>query len=175
MKKIILLSITFLSLLSCSTQQKVTVDYDRNFDFDANRTYIFSQSDHLNLNDLDSVRLFSSIEKGLLYRGFQKKSESNTLITVYPEAYISKQQNSSVGLGMGTGGYRRVGGGLSVGIPITTEKLNQNYTVSMLNKGHLVWQGTLKIQMSVNATPEEKEAIIQRGVLKLFYKFPPKK
>lgn len=175
MKKIILLTIAFFSFISCSTQQKVAVDYDRDFDFNANRTYTFSQSDYLKLNDLDSARLFNSIEKGLLYKGFQKNNSSNIVISVYPEEYVSKQQNSSVGLGMGTGGFGRIGGGLSVGIPITSEKLNQNYTVSMLDQGHLVWQGTLKIQMSVNSSPEAKEAIIQRGVMKLFYKFPPTK
>lgn len=175
MKKIILLTIAFFSFISCSTQQKVAVDYDRDFDFNANRTYTFSQSDYLKLNDLDSARLFNSIEKGLLYKGFQKNNASNLVISVYPEEYVSRQQNSSVGLGMGTGGFGRIGGGMSVGIPITSEKLNQNYTVSMLNEGHLVWQGTLKIQMPVNSSPEAKEATVQRGVMKLFYKFPPTK
>ena len=74
---------------------------------------------------------------------------------------------------MGTGGYG-FGGGVSVGIPITTEKQNQNFTVSMYSDGQMVWQGILKIQMSMKATPETKAATIQNGVFRMLKNFPPK-
>lgn len=173
MRKIFFLSVIFLTIVSCNTQ-KVSVDYDRDFNFDTNKLYTFSTTDRVGLNDLDSVRLFLSIEKGMMYKGFQKSTNSNLVIHVVPEAYVSKQQSSSVGLGMGTGGIG-FGGGLSVGIPIMSQKLNQNYTVSMLDEGRLVWQGILKIQMPLNASPATREAQVNKGVLKLLKKFPPER
>lgn len=173
MKKILLLSAIFLTIVSCSTQN-VAVDYDRDFNFETDKTYTFSQTGNLGLNDLDSARLFSSIEKGMLYRGFQKTTEGNLMVDIKPEEFVSKQQNSNVGVGMGTGGYG-FGGGVSVGIPIMTQKLNQNYTISMFDEGRLVWEGTLKIQMPLKASPEVRAANIQKGVTKLLQKFPPKK
>lgn len=173
MNKILLLSAIFLTIVSCSTQN-VAVDYDRNFNFEQNKTYTFSQSVNLGLNDLDSARLFSSIEKGMLYRGFQKTNEGNLMVDIKPEEFVSTQQNSNVGIGMGTGGYG-FGGGVSVGIPITSQKLNQNFMISMTNAGRLVWEGTLKIQMPLKASPETRAANIHKGVNKLLQKFPPKK
>ena len=66
-------------------------------------------------------------------------------------------------------------GGVSVGIPIMSQKLNQNYRISMKDEGRLVWEGTLKIQMPLKASPEVRAANIQKGVTKLLQKFPPKK
>lgn len=173
MRKIIFLSAIFLTIVSCSTQN-VSVDYDRDFNFDTNKSYTFSKTDRLKLNDLDSVRLFKSIEKGMLFKGFQKSADDNLVIHVVPEEYVSKQQSSNVGLGMGTGGIG-FGGGVSVGIPIMSQKLNQNYTVSMLSEGRLVWQGILKIQMPLNASPATREAKVDKGVMKLLKKFPPER
>ena len=173
MKKILLLAVLFLTIVSCSTQN-VSVDYDRDFNFEANKTYTFAQEGNLGLNDLDSARLFNSLEKGMLYKGFQKTNEANLLVQIKPEEYVSKEQNSNVGIGMGTGGYG-FGGGVSVGIPIMTQKLNQNYTVSMTNNDQLVWQGILKIQMPLKASPEVRAQNIQKGVFKMLKNFPHKK
>ncbi|GGF05038.1 protein of unknown function [Chishuiella changwenlii] len=172
MKRIFFLSVIILTIVSCNTQ-KVSVDYDRNFNFDTNKSYTFSKTDRVRLNDLDSARLFKSIEKGMLFKGFQKSAENNLVIHVVPEEYVSKKQTSNVGLGLGTGGIG-FGGGVSVGIPITSQKLNQNYTVSMLNEGRLVWQGILKLEMPLNASPAVREARVDSGVMKLLKNFPPK-
>ena len=172
MKKILLLSALFLTIVSCSTQN-VSVDYDRGFNFETNKTFSFSNEGNLGLNDLDSARLYNSIEKGMLFKGFQKSNEGNLTVQIKPEEYVSKQQNSNVGIGMGTGGYG-FGGGVSVGIPIMTQKLNQNYTVSMYNEGQMVWQGILKIQMPVKASPEVRSQNIQNGVFKMLKNFPYK-
>ena len=171
MKKILLLGAVFITIVSCSTRN-VAVDYDRDFNFEQNKTYSFVETNNLGLNDLDSARLFSSIEKGMLYRGFQQSNNANLAVQVKPEEYVSKEQNSNVGIGMGTGGYG-FGGGVSVGIPIMSQKLNQNYTVSMFSDGRLVWEGILKLQMPLKASPEVRAENIQRGVLKMLKDFPP--
>ncbi len=173
MKNIVLIGAFLLTIISCSTQN-VAVDYDRNFNFDVNKTYAFVNEGNLDLNDLDSARLYNSIEKGMLYKGFQKSNDGNLTISIKPEEYVSKVQNSNVGIGMGTGGYD-FGGGVSVGIPIMSQKLNQNYTVSMQNEGKLVWQGTIKIQMPLKASPEVRAENILKGVFKMLKNFPYKK
>ncbi|MEG0188534.1 MAG: DUF4136 domain-containing protein, partial [Algoriella sp.] len=81
MKKILLLGAVFITIVSCSTRN-VAVDYDRDFNFEQNKTYSFVETNNLGLNDLDSARLFSSIEKGMLYRGFQQSNNANLAVQV---------------------------------------------------------------------------------------------
>src|SRR5690606_40942024 len=99
-------------------------------------------------------------------------NENSTVkIKIVPEEYISESRDSNVGIGVGGGSY---GFGTSVGmsIPINSEKLNQQYLVSIYNpENQLVWDGRLEIQMPANASPETIDANVQTGVAKLYKKY----
>ena len=172
MKKFILLTGLLGILFSCNSQ-KVSVDYDRNFDFNQVKNYTLETN--TTLSDLDQARLVAAIEQNLKFRGVQRTDNSNVHIKISPKEYVTSRTNSSLGIGMGTGG-RGFGGGISVGVPLTTSKtLNLDYTVSMFDDNTMIWEGILNIQMPMNASADVKQQSIDKGVYKLFKNYPPKK
>ena len=172
MRKLILLAVVVGGLFSCNSQ-KVSIDYDRNFDFNQVKNYTLETN--TSLNDLDQARLASAIEQNLKFRGVLRTDNSNIHIKITPKEYVTSRTNSSLGIGMGTGG-RGFGGGVSLGVPLTTSKtLNLDYTVSMYDNNIMIWEGILNIQMPMNASADVKQQSIDKGVYKLFKNYPPKK
>lgn len=172
MKKFILLSFSVLFLTACSTQT-VTVDYDRGQDFSQIKNYSVELTSG-SLGELDAARLKQSLNQELTAKGLNESGNPDVIIHIIPEEFISENQSSSVGVGVG-GGSGGFGTSVGFGIPINSEKLNQHYKVTMTTtEGNLVWEGRLDIQMPVNASPEMREANIQKGVSKLLKKYPPK-
>lgn len=172
MKKFILLGFSVLVLTACSTQT-VTVDYDRGQDFNQIKSYSVELTSG-SLGELDETRLKQSLGRELTAKGLNESGSPDVIINVIPEEFISENQTSNVGVGVG-GGSGGFGTSVGFGIPINSEKLNQHYKVIMTTtEGNLIWEGRLEIQMPVNASPEIREANIQKGVSKLFKKYPPK-
>lgn len=169
------LALTFIGFLifSCSTQT-VSVDYDRNQDFSQLKDFRFEFVEN-SMSELDINRIQNAINQELGTKGMTFNENSEVKIKVVPEEYISETRDSNVGIGVGGGNY---GFGTSVGmsIPINSEKLNQQYLVSIFNADNqLVWDGRLEIQMPANAGPEVIDDNVQKGVQKLFRKYPPGK
>ena len=103
------------------------------------------------------------------------RADSPVKIKIAPEEYFSENQNSQVGVGVG-GGNRGFGTSVGMSIPINSEKLNHRYLVSIYNsENQMVWGGRLEIQMSADAGTTAIESNIQKGVQKLFKKYPPAK
>lgn len=171
MKKYILLGLSVLFLSACSTQT-VTVDYDRDQDFSRIKNYAVELTPG-SLGELDGARLKQSLTQELASKGLTESSDPDLIINIVPEEFISKNQNSTVGVGVG-GGSGGFGTSVGFGIPIHSEKLNQNYRVTMTTEGRLVWEGRLDIQMPISASPEVRATNIRKGVSKLFKKYPPK-
>lgn len=174
MKKIVLFLIISVLAISCNTQ-KVGVDFDRNFDFNQVRTYRLQDNSQNTLNQFDQIRLADALEKNFKFRGVKKATDNADVdIIVSPREYVSSNTASTVGVGIGTGILRRVGGGISVGIPVRTQHLNQEFVVSMLHNNSLVWEGILTLKLSMNASNEAKQQAIENGVAKLLANYPPK-
>lgn len=172
MKKFILIVYSLLFLTACSTQT-VAVDYDRGQDFTQVKTYAVELTSG-SLSELDETRLKASLIQELAAKGLNESSSPDVIIHVNPEEFISENQSSSVGVGVG-GGNAGFGTSVGFGIPINSEKLNQQYKISMATTdGKLIWEGRLEIQMPVNASPETREVNIQKGIVKLFKNYPPK-
>jgi hypothetical protein len=172
MKNIVFALFTGL-MISCSTQT-VAVDYDRNQDFSLLKEYQIEIPEN-SISELNANRMKTAIKNELAAKGMNFNENSPIKIKISPEEYISETQNSQVGIGVG-GGNRGFGTSVGIGIPINSEKLNQRYLVSIFNgENQLVWDGRLEIQMPIHAGPETIEANIQKGVAKLFKKYPPQK
>lgn len=171
MKKFILLSFSVFCLAACSTQT-VTVDYDREQDFNQIKNYSVEMTSG-SLGELDAARLKQALNAELSAKGLTETTTPQVIINIVPEEFISENQSSNVGIGVG-GGSGGFGTSVGFGIPINSEKLNQNYKVSMTTTdGKLIWEGRLDVQMPINASPEMREANIKKGVAKLFKKYPP--
>ena len=169
------LALTFIGFLifSCSTQT-VAVDYARNQDFSQLKDFRYELVEN-SMSELDINRIQNAINQELSLKGMTFNENSAVKIKIVPEEYISETRDSNVGIGVGGGSY---GFGTSVGmsIPINSEKLNHQYLVSIFNaENQLVWQGRLEIQMPANVSPDIINANVQKGVQKLFRKYPPGK
>lgn len=170
MKKFILIAFAG-AMISCGTQN-VAVDYDRSQNFSELKDFRMEIKQG-SINELNQTRISEAIKTELARKGMNFQENSSVLVKVQPEEYISETQNSQVGIGVG-GGNRGFGTSVGIGIPISSEKLNQRYLIAMHNeKGEMVWEGRLELQMPINARPEKIEENIQKGVAKLFRKFPP--
>lgn len=172
MKNIFLGILVLMFAISCSTQ-KVYVDYDRNQDFSLINDYKLEFKNN-NMSELEINRMRNILQEELQIKSlFYNKNSVNT-ITVVPEAFITEEQNSHMGIGMGSGG-RNFGTSISMGIPINSEKLNQHYLISINNaQNQLIWEARLEVKTPINAQAKTIENNIRKGVQKLFKDFPPK-
>ena len=171
MKNIFLGILVLMFAISCSTQ-KVYVDYDRNQDFSLIKDYKLEFTEN-HINEFQLDRIQSILQEELQNKSLIYNENSENTIIIRPEEFITEEQNSHMGIGMGSGG-RNFGTSISMGIPINSEKLNQHYLVSIKNSGNqLIWQGRLEVKTPVNVKAETLENNIKKGVQKLFKDYPP--
>lgn len=169
MKKLIFLS-TLIFAFSCSTMN-TAVDYDRSQDFSEIKNYRYEITTN-NLSEWTIASLQRAINTNMRAKGAVFNENSKVIMQISPAEHITQETNSHVSFGAGTGG-RNFGTSMGVGIPITSQKLNQQYKVSLYNaEGNLIWDSVLNLKMPANASHEAVEANIKRGVDKLFKKYP---
>jgi hypothetical protein len=174
MKNIVLILFAAVAFVSCNTQ-KVSVDYDRQVNFNEIKSYQLDASTLTGLNELDQSRVFQALEKNFKFRGVLKSDQPDVIVKIKPREYVSTNTASTVGIGVGTGIMRRVGGGISVGVPVRSKSLNQEYVVSMLQDNSLIWEGILELKMPMNASADVKQQSIEKGIEKLLKNYPPQK
>jgi hypothetical protein len=171
MKKILLLLGVLLGL-GCSSIQ-VHHDYERGVDWSAYRTYNFFPDMETGLSELDARRLTDAVDEVLRERGYQQSEESDLLLNIYSAVYENGPP-STVGIGMGgTGG--NVGGGVSVGIPVSGSNLSRAITFDLLDAASksLLWQGVSTDSFHEGASPEQREERFMQIAQRVFAKFPP--
>lgn len=172
MKNIIIGILVLIFAVSCSTQ-KVYVDYDRNQDFSLIKDYKLEFTEN-HINEFQLDRIQSILQEELQNKSLIYNENSENTIIIRPKEFITEEQNSHMGIGMGSGG-RNFGTSISMGIPINSEKLNQHYLISINNaQNQLIWEGRLEVKTPINAQAKTIENNIRKGVQKLFKDFPPK-
>lgn len=171
MKKLFCL-LLILGSLGCSTLQ-VHHDYDRGIDWSAYGTYNLYPELNTGLSELDTRRLLEAVDSVLRAKGLQQSEEPDLLLNIFSETYRDAPR-SSVGVGMGGMG-RNVGGGVSVGIPVSGNGLQRVITFDLLDKASndLRWQGVCTDRFSEGASPEAREARFRQIAMRVFAKFPP--
>lgn len=169
----VILTINFLSLLSCSSP-KVVYDYDKEANFNLYKTFDFYPDILLNMNQLDSTRVIQQVENTLVFKGFKKSSSPDVFVNIVSEQFETPS-NNSVGIGLGTGG-RNVGVGVSGGIPIRSNSLTQLFKVDLIDvqKDILIWQGSYEGKFSKRISPEAKKEYYKITFEKIFEGYPPK-
>ncbi len=138
MKKKLLL-LVYLLLVSCNA---IRVNYDKETDFSNYTTYNYYADMDTGLSELDTKRLLRSIDFVLRTKGLQLSEESDFLINIQSQTFQSPHGNT-VGVGVsGTG--RRVGGGVTIGIPMGNSKLERQIQFDFVDrvKDAIFWQAT---------------------------------
>ena len=178
MKKITLLLLTTVLIMSCSSI-KVVTDYDTKVDFEKYKTFAFYKPgiDKADISSLDKKRVLRAIELELLAQGFSKSDNPDMLVSIFTKSRrkVNINQNNNLGYGFGWGFNPWMMG-------MNNNNINVNeYTEGTLfidfidrKKKELVWQGigtgALKIQ-----NIEKKEERIKLFVKEIISRFPPGK
>jgi hypothetical protein len=166
----ILLVVLFVS--SCAPV-RVNYDYEKTTDFKTYKTYNYYADLNTGLSDLDTKRLLNALDGALQSNGYLLSETPDFFIDIKSNEYQEAARNNvGVGLG-GTGG--RVGGGISIGIPVGQNKLNRQIIFEFVdeNKNGLFWQAVSESSYSPNASPEKREALFKTIVTKVLKGFPP--
>ena len=171
MKKILFLLCALMGL-GCSSIQ-VHHDYERGVDWSAYRTYNFYPDLQTGLSELDARRLTDALDEVLREKGYQQAEEADLLLNIYSEVYEDGPP-STVGIGMGGGGGN-VGGGVSVGIPVSGSNLARAITYDLIDPASksLLWQAVSTDRFHEGASPEQREERFRQIARRAFAKFPP--
>jgi hypothetical protein len=167
-------SILFLLLfVSSCAPVRVNYDYEKTTDFKAYKTYNYYANLNTGLSELDTKRLLNALDDAMESNGYLLSETPDFFIDIKSNEYQETARNN-VGVGVGgTGG--RIGGGVSIGIPVGQNKLNRQIIFEFVdeNKNGLFWQAVSESSYSPNASPEKREAQFNAIVTKVLEGFPP--
>lgn len=155
--------------------QKVSVDFDKEANFAAYKTYAWTKGTPVQ-NPLMDQRITDGIDKQLAAKGLQKvdASANPDLVVLYHGAVGAETQLNTMNTGGYGWGYRRVGG---MGMSTTTvEKIpvgQLTVDIGDAKTKKLLWMGNASDTLSDK--PEKNEKKINSALDKMFKKFPPSK
>ena len=158
-------------LLSSCGGPKAIVDYDREANFSAYKTYNMFPDINTELSQLDEKRLYDAIDVAMQNKGFTKAENPDIYINVFTSQYEDVNRNT-IGVGLGSGGF-----GVSGGIPIGGGRVNyMRFTMDFIEakKDDLVWQVKLDERFNLRASPEKRETFFKTIVVKALKQYPPK-
>ena len=159
-------------IVGCSST-KVLYDYDSKTDFTAYKTFNFFEDAGEGLNELDVKRITNELTNGLQQKGMQMSEAPDMYINI-----ISKEgkniDRSTIGIGMGGG--RNVGFGISGGIPIGSKKINKRLIIDFVKSENdeLLWQGIANETIKEKTTPEERLMHYKNVIEKILTNYPPR-
>ena len=174
MGRLVFLFILTSVVFSCAPV-KVHYDYEKSTDFNSYKTYNYYSNLNMEMSELDSKRLLNAIDEAMVIKGLQLSDSPDFLINITTRQYQEAGQNN-VGIGLGGSGGR-VGGGVSVGIPIGQAKMNREIVFEFVDesKSGLFWQAVSESAYNPNARPEERETQFKAIVTKVLSGYPPSK
>ena len=158
---------------SCSTP-KIMYDFDNEVNFNSYKTFDFYPDLQLYMNQLDSSRVIQQVENAMLLKGFKRSSYPDVFVNIVSEQFETPS-NNSIGIGIGTGG-RNAGVGVSGGIPIRPNSMNQLFIVDLIDVTNdvLIWQAKYEGKFNRNLTSEAKNKYFETTFEKIFSGYPPK-
>lgn len=171
--KYILTLIISIILVSCGAT--VAYDYDTATDFSVYKTYNYYPNIKSNLSNLDNTRIIKATDSILMARGFEKSESPQLLINFFATEFLT-QSNTSIGFGVGTGGYNG-GVGVSGGIPVGGDIVNQKITIDFIDnkEDKLIWQAVGNDELKVKANSQQKDDYYFSLISKIMKGYPPQK
>jgi hypothetical protein len=171
--RIVPLLLLFLVGVGCDLE--TSVDYDHAADFSGIQTYAWSGEQPAEVNDLVHKRIINAIDDQLRIKGLTQVESDPDVYIIYHGGRSEKVvvDTTHHGYRYGTGWrWRRYGGtGTSTS---TVRRYKEGTLIVDIYKAaekELIWRGT--VTGTVENDPDEKEKKINKGVAKLFEKYPP--
>jgi hypothetical protein len=151
-----LMLMTVLLITACaSNKPQINVDENQNF---AQINTFYVQAPTTQINDTLKAHLEATISDALRAKGLTSESEENADVIVgYFPSTSSKEDGTSLSLGLGTGSYGR-SGGISLGsifnIPVGEQvSLHQTLQIDIVKNGQFIYSASGSIEL------EKKDSI----------------
>lgn len=172
--------------MSSGIAQEVRVDYKHACNFSGYRTYRWAQPQQAQLSDvpfpnqLMQERIVSFVEEALGAKGFKRVETGADLVVSYDVKIMTQPQFTTYtdATSPGWGGWGCCGWGGGWGSAFSTTE-TQNVLTAMLvvnmkdsHRNRLVFQGVSTATVSSRA--EKNTRRLQKGISKMFEKYPPK-
>lgn len=180
MKHSFFFTVVLVALLCGCSSVYVTRDYDDSTDYSSLETYAWQHVEQPQTgiaridNDLMDERIRMAVNATLDAKGFKRTDkESADFLVAYFVEYKQRIGGSTIGLGLGTGGYGYYGG------------LGYNTTISDYDEGHLtidiidakngknIWRGVGSRTTYEGSNPAKTTKIINDAISRILAKFPP--
>lgn len=170
----VVILLTFL-ISATAYAQKVNVDYTKDTDFSAYKTYSWAEGTRA-ANPLGHQRIVAGIDAQLAAKGWQKVEGDSDVVVIYSAATTTETQINTFDSGGPWGGYRwgrwgGYGGGTST---TTVQKIPVGQLVvdmaDVKNKS-FIWRGTASDTLSDK--PEKNQKKLDKALAKMFKNFPP--
>ena len=164
-----------LLLFTVACDLKTSVDYDRNADFSNVETYAWAGRQHPEVSDIVHKRILGAIDSQLELKGM-KMVESDPDVYVTYHGDDNEQvvvDTTHYGYGYGGGWYWGGYGGMGTSTSRVRTYKEGTLIVDIYKAAEkeLIWRGTVTGTVSDN--PKENEKKINKGVAKVFKKYPP--
>lgn len=173
---LVLLLVPFLLVLGCDLS--TSVDYDREADFSQITSFSWSGKQHPEINDLVHKRILAALRSQLEANGVREAdSNPDVFVTYYGDGNERTVVDTNhFGYGMGRGwGWAGAGAGMGMGGSTSTVRTYTEGTLIVdiyrAEDKQLVWRGT--VTGTISDDPKKNEKDINKGIAKLFEKFPP--
>jgi hypothetical protein len=176
--------IVFAVLIAAGCQSKnVNTDYDTTADFSQLRRYQYQDNtDNIDkkYEPLLSGRVKTALDNSLSNQfNVAKPNETADFLVRYYVKPVEKVVDDRPKLGIGVGGFGgNVGGGISLGIPLGGNDLDQQAQIVVdfvhPTSGQLLWRGSKVVALS-SSKPDLNSQQVQRGVDEIIREFPPKR
>jgi hypothetical protein len=166
--------LVFAFLAACAPV-RVQYDYEPGTAFSNYSTYALVEGLQTGLSELDERRLLEAVGRELQSKGFTLAEDPGLLLDIQSNIYQDPSQ-SSVGFGLGGTG-RHMGGGVSVGVPLSAGQLQREIRFELIDprRGRTLWQAFSQDRFDETATPLQREERFAQIAARVFAGFPPEK
>jgi hypothetical protein len=163
----------FVAMLGAAFAQQVKTDFDHQANFSQYKTYSWQEIKPT--NSLWNARIKSAVDAQLTAKGWNQVDTGGDVAIVAIATSHTERTLQTFYDGMGGGwGWRRFGGG-GFGESTTTEQDYKEGTLVVdvydAKTKQLIWRGSAEDMVSNK--PETNEKNLNKGVAKMFKKFPP--
>src|ERR1700687_1063568 len=166
-------TVFFVAMLGAAFAQQVKTDFDHQANFSQYKTYSWQEIKPP--NSLWDARIKSAVDAQLAAKGWTQVDSGGDVAIVAIATSHTERTLQTFYDGMGGGwGWRRFGGG-GFGESTTTEQDYKEGTLVVdvydAKTKQLIWRGSAEDMVSNK--PETNEKNLNKGVEKMFKKFPP--
>ena len=166
-------TVLFLFALGTALAQQVKTDFDHQANFSQYKTYSWQEIKPA--NSLWDARIKNAVDAQLAAKGWTQVASGGDVAVVAIKTTQTQRSLQTFYDGFGGGwGWRRFGGG-GFGEATTTEQDYKEGTLVIdlydAKTKQLIWRGSAEDMVSNKAEKNEKN--LEKGVAKMFKKFPP--